>query len=351
MPGRVRGGLEDVSAVDASASLRPGVSILVPTYQAGRYLQCCLDAIWAQTYDGRLEVIVADGGSTDNTREIACRAARNGHPIRLIDNPQRLQAAGLNRAARAALHPLLVRCDAQSRLPPRAIERMVAEHRLSQRLNVGGIQSAISPGTRVGRAVAAVYNTWVGSGGASYRVASTPTNVDTVYLGSWRRDELLAVGGWSTEVGCSEDAELNLRWRRLGGRVRLLPEIQVSYLPRTSLPTLVHQYARHGYWRTRTATLHRSLAPRHVAALVPLSIALLLPFAVAWPVLALPAILYGATVAAQGLRTREARSVRLLVPVVLMAMHISWGAGFVAGVLTTPLRPPAALPKPSMATR
>ncbi|MDX1540012.1 MAG: glycosyltransferase [Geminicoccaceae bacterium] len=331
-----------MQASDTPQPLDPGVSVLIPTFQAGHYLQGCLEAIWAQSYAGPLEVVVADGGSTDRTREIARRAGQHDRRVRLIDNPDRVQAAGLNRAARAAIYPLLIRCDAQSRLPPHAVELMVIEHGLARGLNVGGTQTAVSPGTSVGQAVAAVYNTWIGSGGAAYRIGRAPADVDTVYLGSWRRDELLAVGGWSTAVGCTEDAELNLRWRRLGGRVRLLPQIPVDYLPRTSLLSLFRQYARYGYWRTRTAALHRGLAVRQALALTPLATALLALLASAAPVLALPAILYGLAVAGQSLR-RRACGVRWLVPLVLTTMHLAWGAGFVAGMLTLPFRRP--LPK------
>src|SRR5680860_957787 len=103
-----------------------GVSVLVPTWQAAAHLPGCLAAIWAQTWEGPLEVVVADGRSTDGTREIVKEAAAAGRAIRLVDNPQRLQAAGLNLAAAAARFPLLVRCDAQSQLPPGAIAPLVA---------------------------------------------------------------------------------------------------------------------------------------------------------------------------------------------------------------------------------
>ena len=52
-----------------------------------------------QSYE-EIEILVADGGSSDATREIVSRHAEDDPRVQLLDNPRRLQSAGLN----AALH-------------------------------------------------------------------------------------------------------------------------------------------------------------------------------------------------------------------------------------------------------
>lgn len=327
-----------VLADGSDPALGPGVTVIIPTYQAGEVLGGCFESLWAQTYDGPLEVVIADGGSTDDTRAIAEAQRRDGRPVRTVDNPLRRQSYGLNEAARAARYPLLVRCDAQSRLPAHAIERMVREHETAVGLNVGGSQVAVAPATATGRAIAAVYNTWIGSGGAAYRIGTRDADVDTVYLGSWRRDQLLAVGGWATGVGVNEDAELNLRWRRHGGRVRHVPEIRIEYVPRSTLRALVRQYATYGVSRARTSAMHRSIGSRQVAGLLPTAALLLLPAGRSRPLLRLPAIVYAIVVCVIGLGSRGDVGTRLRAPVVLAAMHLAWGLGFLYGTVTLPLR-------------
>lgn len=324
-------------------SLAPGVSVILPTYQAEAVLPGCFETIWAQTYDGPLEVVIADGGSSDGTRAVAEAEREAGRDVRVVDNPERRQSFGLNLAARAARHPLLVRVDAQSRLPHDAIERMVREHETAVGLNVGGSQVAVPPDTDVGRAIAAVYNTWIGSGGAAYRVGTEPADVDTVYLGSWRRDELLSIGGWATDVGVNEDAELNVRWRRSGGRVRHLPEIRVAYVPRASLRALVEQYGRYGRSRARTSLRHREVGGRQLLGVVPTLAVLLLGASRGRPLLRLPALAYGAALASVAARVDEPPRIRARVPVVLAAMHLAWGLGFLSGVVAPdrPVPPPA----------
>ena len=316
-----------------------GWSVLLPTYQAAPYLRDCFDALWAQDFPGEVEVLVADGGSTDGTRELVEAEIARGRSVRLFANPGRLQAAGLNVALEHARHELVVRCDAQSRFPRDALSLLTAEHRRFPGANVGGRQVAVAPGTTVGDAVAAVYNTRIGSGGAGYRVGDEPRDVDTVYLGSWPRGELVETGGFSTAVGPNEDTELNVRWRRAGKRVRLLPELAIGYRPRATFAALARQYGRYGYWRTRTIALHGEIGPRQVAALAPLGAA---GIAVAagrrWPFARLPLAGYLAVLALAGVRTRQRAAVRAMVPPVLATMHLSWGAGFMAGLVTLAVR-------------
>jgi glycosyltransferase involved in cell wall biosynthesis len=307
--------------------------VLVPTWQAARHLPGCLAALWAQTWDGPIEVVVADGGSTDGTRAVVEREIAAGRPVRLVDNPARIQAAGLNRAAQEARHDLLVRCDAQARFPPDAIRLLVEEHRRVPGANVGGRQLARAPGTTFGAAVAAVYNTSLGSGGAGYRRGTVPADVDTVYLGSWPRDRFLAIGGFDPGLRVNEDTELNIRWRRAGGRVRLLPQLAIDYVPRATPRALALQYARYGFWRARTTLLRRQIGARQLTALLPLLSVLAwvaAPHRRSWRV---PALTYALAVGATGLAAPAPVRARPLAPVALAIMHLSWGAGFIVGLV------------------
>jgi succinoglycan biosynthesis protein ExoA len=311
----------------------PLVSILVPTYQAARVLPGCLDALWAQDYAGGMEVVVADGGSTDGTRDLVIAAAAAGRPIRLVLNPERNQAAGLNRAAAAARGAILVRCDAQARLPQQAIRRLVDEHERAARANVGGRQVALPPGGPFGDAVAAVYNTPLGSGGAAYRTGATRGDSETVYLGSWRVEDFAAAGGFDPAFLANQDTEFNVRWLRQGGRVRLLPDIAVGYVPRDAPWRLARQYARYGFWRARTFRTHGDLRPRQLLALGPL-VAVLLALAApvtGWALAPLAA--YLAVVIVAGLTVKARPTARFLAPVALAIMHLSWGVGFAAGLV------------------
>ena len=52
----------------------PAVSIIIPVYNIGKYLEKCLDSVIAQTFPD-IEIIVVNDGSTDNSPEIIARYA------------------------------------------------------------------------------------------------------------------------------------------------------------------------------------------------------------------------------------------------------------------------------------
>jgi glycosyltransferase involved in cell wall biosynthesis len=67
----------------------PSISIVIPTYNSAKTLPLCLDSIKAQEYSGKTEIIIADGGSTDNTLEIARKYTDKIYP-----NPLKTGEAG-----------------------------------------------------------------------------------------------------------------------------------------------------------------------------------------------------------------------------------------------------------------
>ncbi len=76
--------------------MQPLVSIAMPAFNEARYIEACIASVQAQDYPkDRIEILVADGRSTDGTRDILARLAADDPRIRVIDNPARLQAAGL----------------------------------------------------------------------------------------------------------------------------------------------------------------------------------------------------------------------------------------------------------------
>ena len=299
----------------------PTVTVVIPTFREEAHIDRTLDAVRRQTYPKIVEVLVVDGRSDDRTREIAHRAGAI-----VMDNPDRIQAAALNVGITAATGDVIVRVDGHCRIAADYVERCVDALAASGAAMVGG---AMTPVAVDGWAatIAVAMASPIGAGPARFHIGGDPGWVDTVYLGAYRTDDARAVGGYATDVGVNEDAEFAVRMGERGG-VWFDPSIRSEYVPRSTPGAVARQFWRYGRSRAITARRHpRSLAVRQLASPL-LVIGLLSP----WrrPVLAAYAAAIGAETARQTVRSGRAA---IGLPVVLPAMHLSWGVGFISSLL------------------
>ena len=312
----------------------PSVSIVLPVRNEADGITRTLEACLAQDYDGDLEVVVADGMSTDGTRPILERYRTRG--VRVVDNPSGTTPAGLNAAIDASTGDIVVRCDGHAILPPGYVTRVIETLRATGAGNVGGIQRAIGS-TAVQRGIASAMSSVLGVGDARFHRGGDPGPVDTVYLGAFPREVLVEVGGYDEGLARNQDYELNIRIREAGHVVWFDPGLEVAYTPRSSFGGLWRQYRDYGAWKRTVVRKHPgSLRARQVGppvlviGLVASGILLVTPWRVLGMVpLAAYAASLGVAGATQAVRTGDAAS--LLAAPAIAVMHVAWGVGFLTG--------------------
>lgn len=310
----------------------PSVSLILPTLNERRFIRDCLDSLLAQDYQAVLEIIVADGGSSDGTGEIVAAFAP---PVRLVENAGVTAAAGMNLGLAAAEGEVVVRADAHTLYAPDYVRRCVEVLLETGADNVGGPMRPVGT-TRFGRAVAAATSSPVGVGPGRFHYSERREDVDTVYLGCWRRTTLEALEGWddSTLQRAAEDQELNFRLRRKGGRVLLDPSIRSTYFARETPKALAQQYANYGVCKASTLAKHRTLpTPRPLApaALVAAALSGLL-FGGSWRRIAVP-VAHAVAVAAVLWRRRDREMDLGRTWAAVEICHWTYGYGFWAGLV------------------
>ncbi|MEJ2606517.1 MAG: glycosyltransferase family 2 protein [Anaerolineales bacterium] len=231
------------------------VSIIVPCFNEERTIGFLLESIFHQSYPlDNIEVIIADGISTDGTRQIV-EAFKAEHPklsIRLIDNPKRIIPAALNRAIEHAKGDVLIRLDAHSVPADDYVERCVSTIMRTGAANVGGVWEIKPSGDHwMARAIAIAAGHPLGAGDARYRTGGEAGATDTVPFGCFPRDWIERVGFFEEELETNEDYEFNVRLKQAGGVVFFDPAIRSIYYARPDLISLGKQYARYGYWKAR----------------------------------------------------------------------------------------------------
>jgi succinoglycan biosynthesis protein ExoA len=330
---------------------RPGgplVTVVIPTYNEERYIETCLGSVLAQQgLPGEFEVLLLDGGSTDKTRELVAEIARKDPRVRLVENPEKVQVFAFNRGIREGQGEYVALLGAHAEYDPDYLSTCYELLLSSGASNVGGVQTSVGEGL-FGSAVAWAMSSPFGVGNSRFRYAKTEEFADSVFGGFYRRDTLLALGGFNEKFVVNEDYELNRRLRLDGGKILLSPRVRFRYFVRSSPRGLARQMFRYGFWRVQTQCAHpdemllRHLAPPILVVGLPASFAVavgagvlpgLSPF-LGLLAAVMPALyaLYLAMGALSALRSTKSLVLAVSIPLVLATMQISWGLGWWLGV-------------------
>ncbi len=317
------------------------VSVVVPCYNEQDTIHLLLEAVNAQTYPkAGMEVIVADGNSSDATRQRIAEFC-DLHPelrVRIVDNPQRSIPSGLNRAIQAACGEVIVRLDAHSVPDCQYVARCVSALELDKGDSVGGIWE-IRPrcDSWQARAIALAAAHPLGVGDARYRYTRTAQQVDTVPFGAFHRSLIGRVGYFDESLLTNEDYEFNFRLRKTGGRIWLDPQIRSIYFARSNFGELARQYWRYGYWKARmlrrypgSVRWRQALPPLFVFSLLVLLIAASFWRFAAW-IFVLESLIYAAILLIAGVLVALKRHDPTLIggiPLAIATMHFAWGSAF-----------------------
>jgi succinoglycan biosynthesis protein ExoA len=318
------------------------LSVVAPCRNEVLHIDRFLELALAQTgLPGNFEVIVAEGQSTDGTRQRLEQWCTRDTRVRLVENPERTTSSGLNRAIRAARGSIIARMDAHTEYAPDYLAECVRALSTSGADNVGGPALTRTTGY-LQTANAAAYHSWFSVGGARFHDPGYEGVVDTVTYGCWRKATLLDLGLFDERFVRNQDDELNLRLVRRGGRIWQSPRIRSWYSPRASLAALWRQYFQYGYWKVQVIRKHRVPAsPRHLVPFTALSLGVGLTLAGLWwpgawyALGALAAVYLLLSVAASLHAAVRQRRLAVLpaLPLIFMTYHISYAVGFAMGLV------------------
>lgn len=308
-------------------------AIVIPTLNEAAHIGALLTQCAQLPADVVGAIVVADGGSADATRTIVVEAAIADPRIRLIDNPRRIQSAGINDAV-AGLELAIdafVRIDAHATYPDDYVPRVLAAlddsgaDVVATRLLTTGV-------TPMQRAIAAASNSVFGTGGAAHRQGGYSGFIDHGHHAGFRRAAFERVGGYDATFVANEDAEFDARIRRTGGHIWMAGDIEVVYYPRRTLGGLACQYRRYGTGRAANVLKHREIRLRQLLApTITVALAGALLVATVWPpALIVPAVYAIGLALATAILVRRSRDPAVLLAFPAMAiMHVAWGSGFI----------------------
>ena len=248
--------------------MRRMISVVIPCLNEAEYIDATLQSLVDQTgCDEPWEVVVADGGSTDGTREILTAWSQRDDRFRWIDNPSRFTPQALNLGIEAARGETVIILGAHAQCAPDFLQRNAEALRAHpESACVGGVVEQVH-GSAVSRRIGAALSTPFGVGDARFRTGGTAGHVDTVAFGAYRKAALEEIGGFDEHLIRNQDDELNFRLHEAGWRIWFDPRIRSNYHVRSSFGKLFRQYRQYGYWKVfvnrkhRTVTTWRQVVP------------------------------------------------------------------------------------------
>ncbi len=260
----------------------PSASIVIPTYNEAAHIERVVRGFMQSSYPHLIEILIVDGGSTDTTRDLVAHLNQEDPRVRLLDNPLKIQSAGLNIGIAAMQGEVCLRADGHSDYAPDYVERCVETLLATGKLNVGGVQRFVAANA-FQAGVALATRSVLGNGGSRHRQPDYNGHSDTVFLGCWWKKDLerLDRSGlretlypansaencyvqsyFDLEQVTNQDSELNMRLRKLDPQgIYVSSAIKAWYYPRSTWQGLRKQYFKYGRGRCRTSHRHPELSP------------------------------------------------------------------------------------------
>ena len=321
------------------------VSIIIPCRNEEKFIGRCLNSILANDYPkDKLEILIIDGMSEDNTREVIKRYTERYPSIKLLENPKKITPSALNIGIKKAQGEIIIRMDAHATYIREYISKCVKYLKKYDADNTGGIW-IVSPSknTLMAKAIAFCLSHPFGTGNAYYKIGSQKARwADTVPFGCYKREVFQRIGLFNENLVRSQDMEFNLRLRSSGGKILLIPEIVGYYYPKSDLKGFFVHNFEDGIWAIYPLKfVKRPFRLRHyvplifTASLLGTGLAGIFSPLFFWSFVAIVVLYFLLTLFSSLQISKKEKDLRYLfiLPLVFVVRHISYGFGSLWGLV------------------
>lgn len=317
------------------------VSILIPVRNEVKYIERCLHSVLSQNYSqNKIEILIADGLSTDGTREILSQIKAENENVHLYDNPKKIVPTGMNILLQHAKGQVLIRVDGHCMIENDYVSRCVEHLKRDGVDGVGGPMQSIGEDF-LSESVSIAMSSKFGVGNSSFRTEKGKTKlVDTVPFPAYTKEIINKIGLYDEELVRNQDDEYNYRLRKQGGRLLLADDVRSTYFTRSTLKGLWRQFLQYGFWKVRVFQKHPSQmsARQFMPAILIVGLIISLTFSLIfdwgwWLIVGISSI-YLLAVGFFSLINTHKGGLRRWVNLCAsyMIMHIGYGIGFLKGL-------------------
>lgn len=321
------------------------LSVICPIYNEEKYIGQFLDSILQQDFPKNyLEILLVDGMSKDKTRDIIAEYSKQYPCLKLVDNPQQTVPYAMNNGIISAQGDIIIRLDAHAEYPSNYFSVLIKNlNELEGAENVGGVCITLPCNdTPVAVAIAECLSNKFGMGNSYFRVgAKEVMSVDTVPFGCFRKSLFDKIGLYDADMVRNQDDELNGRIIKSGGKIYLLPDVEIKYFARDKISKVRKMFYQYGLYKPlgnkklgSPATIRQFFPLLFVFGLI-VGLILSIIFPVLLPFYCSIIILHLLIGAFEGLKSaKKTKSWQciFIMPYIFMNMHISYGVGYIHGL-------------------
>lgn len=319
------------------------VSLCVVAYNEEQFLPNLLDDLVKQTYPHQsTEIVLVDSNSSDKTKNIMrefAQKATSFYSIQVLENPQKVQAAGWNVAIANAKSDVIIRIDAHSHIPAEFTAKNMDLQEQGEYVTGGVRLCLIDNPTSWKETLLEVENSMFGSSISKARKNTKICYVKSMFHAAYRKEVFEKVGKFNTKLLRTEDNEMHYRIRKAGYKLYCDPNIVSYQYARSDFKKMIKQKYGNGYWIGLTL----GICPGCISLfhLVPLAFVIgiffttILAFFSFWHLSAIMWAAYALFAIAGIVCTiinKKANELTFLMPVLFLIMHISYGVGSLAGI-------------------
>jgi cellulose synthase/poly-beta-1,6-N-acetylglucosamine synthase-like glycosyltransferase len=325
------------------------ISVVVLCRNEKKYIEKCLDSIIAQDYPkDKLEVIVVDGMSEDGTRGIIERYGKKYPFIRMINNHKKVTPIAFNIGIKNSNGDLIMIMSAHATYERDYIKKCVDASQKYNADNVVGVWKILPRrNTLIAKAIVLALSTSFGVGNAKYRIIGSnkqPIQVDTGAYGCYKREVFKKIGLFNENLVRGQDMEFNLRLKKAGGKILLVPDAVVYYYARSNFKSFCKHNFHNGVW---------AILPFKYANIMPVSLRHLIPLVFilgilgtgvlsifsalfSWIFSFIIAFYFVISLYFSTLITLKEKDIRLIfiMPFIFAVFHFSYGLGSIWGLVT-----------------
>lgn len=241
------------------------LAIIMPVRNEEKFLGQTLDQIYLQDFPmEKLEIVIADGFSTDRTKEIAESFKARFGSLKVLDNPGKLPSSGRNVGVKNSTAPYILILDGHTYIPNKNFLKDIIE--IFKKTNADCLcrpQPLRPPDiNEFELSVALCRGSILGHKPGSEIYADFEGFVDPTSSGAmYKREVFDKVGYFDEAFDACEDVDFNHRVQTAGLKSYLSPKLTVFYYPRSTIQGLWKQMNRYGMGRFKFAKKHNIFSP------------------------------------------------------------------------------------------